>query len=94
MPSSSSSAASVSWPVSVAVAASRTSFSWPALARRSRSIALRRAVVASQPPGLGGGASRQRSMASTNASWTASAASPTSPIRAASAAVIRGASAR
>ena len=78
----------------VAVAASRASFSWPALARRSRSIALRRAVVASQPPGLAGGASRQCSMASTNASWTALAASPTSPIRAASAAVIRGASAR
>ena len=56
-------------------------------------MALRRAVVASQPPGLGGGEPGQCSMASTKASWTA-LARPTSPILAASAAVIRAASAR
>jgi hypothetical protein len=95
MPSRSSSASSASWKLSAVVAASSASLACPARARRSRSIALRRAVVASQPPQLAGTSpSRQCSMASMNASCTASAASPTSPIRAASAAVIRAASVR
>src|SRR6202008_91302 len=73
----------------------RAIFSAPALSRRSRSSALRRAVVASQPPGFGGTPSRgQCSTASTNASCTASSASPRSPVRAASAALIRVASSR
>ena len=60
----------------------------PAMTQR-----LRRAVVASQPPQLAGTSpSRQCSMASTKASCTASSASPTSPSRAASAALIRVAS--
>ena len=81
--------------VVLVVAASSASLSCPARARRSRSMALRRAVVASQPPQLAGTSpSRQCSMASMKASWTASSASPTSPSRAASAALIRVASSR
>ena len=69
MPSSSSSSVSVPSHASVIVAASSTSLSCPARARRSRSIALRRAVVASQPPQLAGiSPSRQCSMASMKAS--------------------------
>ena len=95
MPSRSSPAASVPSQLSVKVAASKASFSCPAWSRRSRSMALRRAVVASQPPRLAGIApSPQCSMASMNASCTASSARPTSPIRAASAALIRVASSR
>ncbi len=94
IPSSSSSASSSLLRVSL-IRATWASLSRPARARRSRSMALRRAVVASQPPGLGGTwPSGQCSRASTKASWTASAARPTSPILAASAAVIRAASAR
>ena len=50
--------------------------------RRRRSIALLRAVVRIQPPGLGGlPATGQRSAATTNASWTASSARSMSPKR-------------
>src|SRR5438034_757674 len=50
--------------------------------RRSQSIALRVAVVASQPPGLGGTPSRgHRSVAATNASAVASSATSRSPKR-------------
>jgi hypothetical protein len=71
----------------VSVTARSASFSSPARARRSRSIALRRAVVASHPPGLGGTPSAgQCSRASVKASCTRSSASPTSPSRRASAA--------
>ena len=95
IPSSSSSAPSVPSQLVSMVAASSASLSCPARARRRRSMAFRRAVVASQPPGFGGTwPSRQCSMASTKASCTASAARPTSPRRAASAAVIRAASVR
>src|ERR1700722_8641576 len=77
------------------VTASRASLRSPSWSRRSRSSALRRAVVASQPPGLAGTPSRgQCSIASTNASCTASSASPRSPVRAARAALIRVASCR
>lgn len=66
-----------------------------ARSRRSRSMALGRAVMASQPPGLGGTPSvRPCSSAATNASCTHSSARPTSPSRAASAARIWVASAR
>src|SRR5205823_12611551 len=58
--------------------------------RRSQSIALRVAVVASQPPGLGGTPSRgHRSAAATNASAVASSATSRSPKRRARPATIR-----
>src|SRR6266545_1646062 len=71
-------------------ASSSCSFSAPRRSRRSRSIALLRAVVVIQAPGLSGmPRSGHTCMATTNASWTASSARSKSPSTRISEAVAR-----
>src|SRR5579875_2957963 len=67
---------------------------WRCDSRRSRSMALRDAVVISQPPGLGGIRSRQAVTAARTASPAASSATSRSPKRRASEATTRGHSSR